>query len=187
MPIERNPSGDFPRISRTAFVHPTAVLIGNITVGKSVFIGPYAVIRADESTGNKPVSPVIIGDRVNIQDGVIIHALAETGVRMGSGTSLAHGALIHGPATIGRNCFIGFRSLVFRACIGDGSIVLHDCHIENTKLPHRTHVPSRATILAPRDSDYLNRTNKELRAFAAGISRTNIRHARRYLRRGECK
>ncbi len=185
MPIERNPAGHRPRIARTAYVHATAVLIGNIVVGKNAFIGPLAVLRADESAGHGPVAPIIIGSRVNVQDGVIIHALGGTSVRVGSGTSLAHGALIHGPAAIGRNCFIGFRSMVFRATVGEGSVVLHDCHIENARLRRLSQVPSRTTILSPRDLVYAGRASKALRAFASGISRTNIRHARHYLKRGD--
>jgi len=47
MVIEKNTCGDYPRISRTAFIHKTAVVIGNVIVGKNVFIGPGAVIRSD--------------------------------------------------------------------------------------------------------------------------------------------
>jgi carbonic anhydrase/acetyltransferase-like protein (isoleucine patch superfamily) len=66
---------------------------------------------------------VTIETRCNIQDGVIIHALGGTGVTIGRQTSLSHGCVIHGPCTIGQNCFIGFKSVVYDAILHDGVFV----------------------------------------------------------------
>ncbi|NTW88556.1 MAG: carbonate dehydratase [Desulfobulbaceae bacterium] len=184
MAIEKNTNGDYPEISRSAFIHQTAVLIGNIVVGKNVFIGPYAVIRADEPTIQKKVMPIIIGDGVNIQDGVIIHALAGSEVRVDSKTSLAHGALIHGPALIGRNCFIGFKSIVFRATVGDGSIVMHNSLVENCVIPNNCSIPSSGSIRSDQDLHNLIKVDKKLRAFADTIILTNINLALQYTKRG---
>lgn len=46
--LRKNPRGDYPEVHETAFVDPTAILCGLVKVGPNVFIGPYAVIRADE-------------------------------------------------------------------------------------------------------------------------------------------
>jgi carbonic anhydrase/acetyltransferase-like protein (isoleucine patch superfamily) len=64
-----------PFISPSAYIHPSAVIIGNVRIGRNVFIGPNAVIRADEADGENIIAPVIIEDDVNIQDNAVIHAL----------------------------------------------------------------------------------------------------------------
>ena len=65
-----NSSGDYPQIDKDTYVHSTAVIIGKVSIGKNVFIGPGAVIRADEKG-----SSIIIKDNCNVQDRVIIHGL----------------------------------------------------------------------------------------------------------------
>src|SRR5699024_11476811 len=61
-------------VHESAFVDPTAVLCGLVKVEANVFIGPYAVIRADEVDENGDMEPIIIGAGSNIQDGVVIHS-----------------------------------------------------------------------------------------------------------------
>jgi len=131
-----------PQISNDSFIHPLAVVIGDCQIGKRVFMGPTAVCRGDEGT------PIYIGDDSNIQDGVILHALetsidgqgvdgrrfSESGDRLlandsrfdqgyaiyiGNRVSLAHGSMVHGPAWIGNDTFVGMKSLVFNAKVGN--------------------------------------------------------------------
>jgi carbonic anhydrase/acetyltransferase-like protein (isoleucine patch superfamily) len=180
MAIEKNMQGDLPQIARTAFVHPTAALIGHVIVGKHVFIAPYAVLRADEPTPEDKVAPIIIHDRVNIQDGVVIHALAGSEVRVGPKTSLAHGALVHGPAILGRNCFVGFKSIVFKATLGNGSILMHNVLIENSIVPDNYSIPSGEVVRCENDLFHLVKVDAKLRAFANTIALTNITLARNY-------
>jgi carbonic anhydrase/acetyltransferase-like protein (isoleucine patch superfamily) len=66
--IRKNPSGDLPVIHESAYVDNTAILCGKIIVEENVFIGPYAVIRADEVDENGNMDPIIIGANSNIQD-----------------------------------------------------------------------------------------------------------------------
>ncbi len=113
--INRNPQGDYPQIDRSAFIHPTAIIIGNVKIGKKVFVGPGAVIRADE-----PKSSIFIGDNCNVQDRVVVHALQNSSVYVDDNTSLSHGCIVHGPCKIGKNCFIGFGSVIFNAELGQG-------------------------------------------------------------------
>ena len=70
--IRRNPNGDVPVVHDTAFVDPTAILCGKVIVEENVFIGPYAVIRADEVNEAGDMEPIVIGAGSNIQDGVVI-------------------------------------------------------------------------------------------------------------------
>ncbi|MCX9074424.1 MAG: carbonate dehydratase, partial [Candidatus Methanoperedens sp.] len=106
-------SGESPRISASTYVCESAVITGDVIIGEKVFIAPHASIRADE-----PGSQIIIGEGCNIQDNVIVHALAHSKVIIGDFTSLSHGCIVHGPIRVGKNWFSGFNSVVFDCSIG---------------------------------------------------------------------
>ena len=95
--IRKNPSGDLPQIHPDAFIDPTAILCGKVVVHANVFIGPYAVIRADEVNAAGQMDPIVIGAHSNIQDGVVIHSKSGAAVTIGERTSIAHRAIVHGP------------------------------------------------------------------------------------------
>ena len=63
MGLESNSAGDSPRIAPTAFVHPTATVLGNVSVEARAFIGPYAVLRADEPGPDGSVQPIVCDRR----------------------------------------------------------------------------------------------------------------------------
>jgi carbon dioxide concentrating mechanism protein CcmM len=148
-----------PTIHPSAYVHSFSNLIGDVRVGAQVLIAPGTSIRADEG------SPFYIGDGSNIQDGVVIHGLeqgrviGEDGqpysVWIGKNTSIAHMALIHGPAYIGNNCFIGFRSTVFNARVGDGCIIMLHCLIQDVEIPPGKYVRSGSIITNQAEADRL--------------------------------
>ena len=100
--IRKNPSGDLPQIHPDAFIDPTAILCGKVVVHANVFIGPYAVIRADEVNAAGEMDPIVIGAHSNIQDGVVIHSKSGAAVTIGERTSIAHRAIVHGPCTVAR-------------------------------------------------------------------------------------
>jgi carbonic anhydrase/acetyltransferase-like protein (isoleucine patch superfamily) len=173
MSIEKNHAGNYPYISRTAYIHHSAILIGHVIIGKRVFVGPQAVIRADEPGADGRVAPILIEDGANVQDGVTLHALGGSELRIGRNTSLAHGVLVHGPATIGKKCFVGFNSVVFNAVLGDGSILWHEVIVEGVKVPKGLYVPSRMNVRSPRDLAPLKSADKTMIAFAKKIADTN--------------
>ena len=176
-----------PRIARTAYVHPSAVLIGRVVVGSGVFIGPHAVIRADEPGPDGRVQPIVVGDGANVQDGVVIHALGGTGVRIGPRASISHAAVVHGPCKIGSGCFIGFNAVVFNAVLGDGVIVMHLALVEGVRVPAGHMVPP-ATVLCSKEAVRgLRRATPEAVGFARRVWRTNIGLAKRALERGQRK
>ena len=117
------PGGHCPQVDPTAYIDHSAQLIGNVHIGPEVFIGPNAVIRADEADTEGRVHPIKICARCNVQDGVIIHALAGTEVTIDTCSSLAHGCVIHGPCTIGVGCFIGFRAVIYKASLAESVFV----------------------------------------------------------------
>ena len=99
--IRRNPRGDWPEIAQGAFIDPTAIVCGRVIIEDDVFIGPYAVIRADETTPDGDIHPILIKRASNIQDGVVIHSKGGAAVTVGTRTSIAHRSIVHGPCTIG--------------------------------------------------------------------------------------
>ncbi len=148
-----------PHIHETAYVHAFSNIIGDVHIEANVLVAPGTSIRADEGT------PFYIGESTNIQDGVVIHGLEEGrvvgdnrqqySVWIGKNTSITHMALIHGPAYIGNNCFIGFRSTVFNARVGDGCIVMMHALIQDVEIPPERYVPSGAVITTQQQADRL--------------------------------
>ncbi len=148
-----------PKIHPTAYVHAFSQVIGDVHIGANVMVAPGTSIRADE--GN----PFFIGESSNIQDGVVIHGLekgrvigddnAPYSVWIGNDTSITHMALIHGPAYVGSNCFIGFRSTVFNAKVGDGCVVMLHALIQDVTIPPGKYVPSGAIITTQQQADRL--------------------------------
>ena len=148
-----------PKIHDTAYVHSFSNIIGDVHIGSNVLIAPGTSIRADEGT------PFYIGEGSNIQDGVVIHGLEQgrvTGdddksysVWVGENTSLTHMSLIHGPAYVGDDCFIGFRSTVFNARVGKGCIVMMHVLIQDVEIPPGKYIPSGAIITNQQQADRL--------------------------------
>jgi len=88
--LRRNPSGHMPQVSETAFIDPTAIICGKVIIEDNVFIGPYAVIRADEVNEQGEMQAILIKRDTNIQDGVVIHSKAGASVTIGERSSIAH-------------------------------------------------------------------------------------------------
>ncbi|NJR65672.1 MAG: carbon dioxide-concentrating mechanism protein CcmM [Leptolyngbyaceae cyanobacterium CRU_2_3] len=148
-----------PKIDQTAYVHSFSNIIGDVTVGANVLVAPGTSIRADEGT------PFRIGEGSNLQDGVVIHGLEQGrvlgddeqpySVWIGKNTSITHMALIHGPAYVGDDCFIGFRSTIFNARVGDGCIVMMHALIQDVEISSGKFVPSGSIITTQEQADRL--------------------------------
>lgn len=173
MGLEPNSFGHCPEVAHTAYVHPTAVLIGHVIVAEGVLIGPQAVVRADEPGPKGTIEPIVIGRQANIQDGAIIHALGGTGVAIGPRTSIAHGAVVHGPCKIGMNCFVGFNSVVFRSTLDDGVIVMHQSLVEGVVVSGGLLVPSSTSVRDHEDVVCLSQALPEVIAFVRKVADTN--------------
>jgi carbon dioxide concentrating mechanism protein CcmM len=162
-----------PKIHETAFVHSFSNIIGDVHIGPDVLVAPGTSIRADEG------KPFYIGEGTNIQDGVVIHGLeegrvvgddgAKYSVWVGKDSSITHMALIHGPAYVGDNCFIGFRSTVFNARVGHGCIVMMHALIQDVEIPPGKYVPSGAIITNQQQADRLPDVNPADRDFAVHV------------------
>lgn len=174
MGLEANATGHYPEIAPTAYVHPTTTVIGRVRIGDRVFVGPHAVIRADETGPDGTVEPIVIGESTNVQDCAIIHALGGTGVTIGRRTSIAHAAVIHGPCKIGARCFVGFNSVVFQATLADGVIVMHQSLVELAEVSEGLFVPSMTAVRCDEDVSQLKRATSDIVAFIEKIIIANV-------------
>jgi len=122
--------GVWPRIAEDAFVAPTAVIVGDVTIESGANIWFSAVLRGD-------TAPIRIGPRTNVQDGSVLHVMRdEWPLILGDNVTIGHGVLLHG-CTIESRCLIGMGSIILNgAKIGTGSIVA-----AGTLVPERTEVP----------------------------------------------
>ncbi|QYO67724.1 ribulose bisphosphate carboxylase small subunit [Leptolyngbya sp. 7M] len=174
-----------PAIDPSVYIHPLTNVIGDVRIGSQVHIAPGVSIRADEGM------PFYIGANVNIQDGAVIHGLEQgrvTGddgepysVWISDNASITHMALIHGPAYVGKGCFIGFRSTVFNARVGDGCIVMSHALIENVEVPAGKYIASGSVIIHQQQADRLPDVQETDSAFARHVVSINQKLRQGYL------
>ena len=108
--------GVTPVIDPSAYVHPSAVLIGDVIVGPRCYIGGNAVLRGD-------FGRIEMHQESNVQDNCTVHSLPDFDCVMSERSHIGHGAIIHG-AFIGRNVLVGMNAVVLdRARVGDDTIV----------------------------------------------------------------
>jgi len=114
--------GKSPRVHPTAFIAPTACLVGDVTVEENASVWYNAVVRAD-------FSPIVIRRGANVQDCSVIHVTPMAGSDIGPGATVGHLCLVHA-ATLGEECLVGNGSTVLdgarigvRSMIGAGSLV----------------------------------------------------------------
>jgi phenylacetic acid degradation protein len=117
--------GVVPVIHPTAFVHPDAVLIGDVRIGPRCYIGPLASLRGDLGT-------ISIGAGANIQDSCVLHCFPGRELEVGEGGHIGHAAVLHG-CRVARDALVGINAVLMdgvvvgaRAFIGAGSFVPAD-------------------------------------------------------------
>jgi carbonic anhydrase/acetyltransferase-like protein (isoleucine patch superfamily) len=130
--MKRAFDGNEPVVADGAWIAPTAMLVGRVTIGSnaSVFFG--AVLRGD-------VNAISLGEGSNIQDNVAVHCDHDKPTVIGNGVSIGHAAVVHG-CTIGDDCLIGMNATVLSgAVIGNESLVAAGSVVlEGTVIPPRS-------------------------------------------------
>ncbi len=108
--------GKRPQVDPTAFVAPTATLIGDVRVEARASIWYGAVLRAD-------LAPIIVREGANVQDNSVVHTAPEVPVEVGPGATIAHGVVLHG-ASVGAEAMVGNGATVLDlATVGAGSMI----------------------------------------------------------------
>lgn len=121
--------GRSPRIAQTAFVAPSADVIGDVEIGENASIWFQSVLRGD-------IEPIRIGAYSNIQDGSVVHTATGAAVIVGEWVTAGHRVVLHS-CTVESHCLIGMGAVVLnRARVGQGSIVAAGAVVlEGTEIP----------------------------------------------------
>lgn len=108
--------GVTPVVHPSAYIHPSAVLIGDVIVGAGVYVGPLASLRGD-------FGRIVVEEGANVQDCCVLHGFPGRDTLIEVDGHIGHGAVIHG-ARIGRNAMVGMNSVINDyAEIGESAIV----------------------------------------------------------------
>lgn len=124
--------GVTPVIDPTAYVHPTAVLIGDVIVGPHCYVGPGACLRGD-------FGRLVLEKGANLQDTCVMHGFPNTDTVVEEDGHIGHGAVLHG-CTIKRNALVGMNAVIMDgAIVGESSIVAAMAFVKaKFEVPDRT-------------------------------------------------
>ena len=147
--------GKSPVIGKDCYIAENATIVGEVTMGDHCSIWFNAVIRGD-------VHYIKMGDKVNVQDGAIIHCTYQKSpTNIGNNVSIGHGAIVHG-------CTIKDRVLV-----GMGSIIMDDCVIESNSLIAAGAVIIKGTHV-PEGSVFAGMPAKKIKDISVDLSKGEI-------------
>lgn len=105
-----------PRVDPSAYIHPSAVLLGDVVIGPRSSVWPHASLRGD-------MGPIMVGEGTSVQDGCLLHTDPGGKVLLGSGVTVGHGAIVHG-ATVGDDTIVGMGAVLLEgSVIGAGCII----------------------------------------------------------------
>ncbi len=155
-----------PKIGESSYVHPQAVIIGNVEVGDDCFIGAGAVLRGD-------FGKIRIGRGTSIQENCVIHVGFEEGVSIESNVIIAHGAILH-DVTVQSYVLIGMGSILMpgafcedHVMIAAGSVVKEKFHIPS----HVVVAGNPAKIIKPLSEDQKNRIHEGVKTYQDLVKR----------------
>jgi phenylacetic acid degradation protein len=139
--------GYIPVVHESSFVHPLAVVTGNVIIGKNCYIGPGAAVRGDWGQ-------IILEDGVNVQENCTVHMFPGKSITLKESAHIGHGAIIHG-ANIGKNVLVGMNSVIMDdANIGDECIIGAMSFIKaETVIPKRSLVVGNPAKIVKEVSD----------------------------------
>ena len=131
MSLIKSVRGFTPVFGKNIYLAETAIVIGDVVMGDDCSVWFNAVVRGD-------VNSIRIGNRVNIQDGAIIHCTYQkAATTIGNNVSIGHNAIVHG-CTLEENVLVGMGAIVMDHCvieknslIAAGSVVLENTHVES--------------------------------------------------------
>lgn len=117
MPIIKTLNGITPQIPKDCFIAENATIVGEVTMGNQCSVWFNAVIRGD-------VHFIKMGNKVNVQDGAVIHATYKTSpTTIGNNVSIGHNALVHG-CTIHDNVLVGMGSIIMDDCVVESNCII---------------------------------------------------------------
>jgi phenylacetic acid degradation protein len=147
-----------PKVNREAFIHPEAVLIGDVTVDAMCYVGAGAVLRGD-------IGAIRVGEGSNVQENCVFHTFPEKSVILHPNSHVGHGAILHG-------CEIGSYVLVgMGAIVADGVKVNSECMIgAGSFVPFGTEIPSNSLVVGSPARVVKKITPAQLEQIKQGLS-----------------
>lgn len=166
-----------PTLHSLADVHAFSLLEGDVRLGAGSKVLPGTVVTA------APGASVVVNKGCSLLSGVLVEAISggqvvgtdgvQCSIWLGDRATIAHKAILHSPAFIGKNCFIGLRSTVFNARLGDGCVVMMHALVQDVEVPPGRCVPSGSVIVSQHQADQLPNVRPEdlaLTQEVAGIT-----------------
>lgn len=155
------------QIDKSSYIADTAVIIGNVKIGKNCGVFPNAVIRGDQNS-------IEIDDGSNIQDCCVIHCDSMHKVKIGKNVTIGHCAMIHG-ASIEDDCLIGIHATVLNgAKIGKGSIIgANSLVTEGTEIPENSLVVGTPGKVIKQDIKYREKAQQNAEIYKK-ISKSHL-------------
>jgi carbonic anhydrase/acetyltransferase-like protein (isoleucine patch superfamily) len=163
-----------PRIHPSAFVHPDAVLIGNVEIGAESSVWPTAVLRGDEG-------PIRIGSRTSVQDGAVLHVTAELPTIVGDDCVIGHLVHLEG-CTVESGCLVGNGAIVLHralirtgALVGSNAVVTNDMEVPSGAMALGTPARIRPDSVTPEMiSDGVEAYVKRSRRYLSELRRIDV-------------
>lgn len=173
-----------PQVHPSAQVHEFSFLEGDVHVGAGAMVAPGTAVTAASGAS------VVLGEECSLLPGVALEGLAGAQVTAGASSSssggaskasscsiwlgdrsvVAHKSIIHSPAFIGDDCFIGFRSTVFNARLGAGCVVMMHALVQDVEVPPGKCVPSGSVITSQHQADQLPNVRAEDLEFVREVT-----------------
>jgi len=189
-----NENADFPFIDTSAYIHPQASVIGQVKIGREVFIAPFASVRGDEGLR------IFIGDYCIIQDGAVLHGLKNFhlgdnivessifiegkpySIYIKDSVTMAHQCQIHGPAHIDSGVFIGMQALVFNSIVNEGAVLEPGSKVIGVVIPKNRYVKVGQVIISQEEADALPEITQDykFKGFNQRVIDVNVELARGY-------
>ncbi len=168
-----------PKVESSADVHEFSFIEGDVRIGSKAVVAPGTAITAAQGAS------VFVGDRTQLLPGVIVEGTAGDQVMSASasrdvysvyisaGSIISHKSIVHSPAFVGTDCFVGFRSTIFNARLGDGCVVMMHTLIQDVEIPPGRCVPSGSVITSQHQADQLPKVRSEDLEFAKEVVGTS--------------
>jgi phenylacetic acid degradation protein len=162
--------GIIPVVHRSAYVHPSAVLIGDVLVGADVYVGPSACLRGD-------FGRIVVEQGANLQDTCVAHGFPGRDTVVGRDATIGHGAVLHG-CFIGRGALIGMNCVVNdNAEVGEDAVVAALAFVRaEEKIPPRSlaaGIPARVLrVLSDQEIRWKDENAAQYRQLAERSART---------------
>ena len=144
-----------PKIGENCFLADSAVVVGDVTMGRDCSIWFNAVLRGD-------VHPIFIGANTNIQDNSTVHVMHDYPAIIGRDVTVGHNAIVHG-CKVGNNCLIGMGAILLSYCeIGDNCIVA-----AGSLVPERKVIPPGSLVMGSPAKVVRSLTEEDIAALQA--------------------